>query len=128
MDSETCIKGNCSARRSLAPSANAFDPAIECYVRWIPFLLNGDVGGGLRRNWHGAFRCAMMRSSNDGMGRTECDHHDRQKRWGDRSHATRRFSARSLPRFGTTSKVTLAPSASDVKPVCVPKTLFELMP
>ena len=37
-------------RRSLAPSANAFDPAIECYVRRIAVLLNGDVGGGCRRS------------------------------------------------------------------------------
>src|ERR1035438_3420519 len=33
-----------------------------------------------------------------------------------RSHCSRRFSADSLPLFGTMSNVTLAPSASELKP------------
>jgi hypothetical protein len=72
--------------------------------------------GGLRRNLRTTFRCTMMRSSNDDLDRVERDQDNRQKRSSDRSHAIRRFSALSLPRFATMSKDTLAPSASEVKP------------
>jgi hypothetical protein len=64
-----------------APAADAFDPAIESDVRWIAVPFYRDVG----RNWHGTFRCAMMRSSNDGVGRAEHDHNDRQKHTGRHS-------------------------------------------
>ena len=61
----------------------------------------------------GCLRRAMMRPSNDGLGRAERDHHDRKKHSRNRSHAIRKFSALSLPRFATMSYETLAPSASD---------------
>ena len=38
-----------------------------------------------------------------GLGRAERDHDDRQWHPSERSDATRRFSALSLPRFGTMS-------------------------
>src|SRR5450631_3470215 len=63
-----------------APSANALAPAIESEVRGIAVLLLGIC----RRL---AFRHAMMRLSDDGVGRAERDHHDRRSR--NRSHAIR---------------------------------------
>jgi hypothetical protein len=95
------------------PSANTFDPAIKGDVLGVSVLLLRDVRVDLSRRWRGAFRRAMMRSSNDGLGRAERDQHDCQEHSRNGSHAIRGFSALSLPRFVTMSKDTLAPSASD---------------
>jgi hypothetical protein len=102
-------KGQRKSRRReagglLAPSTNTFNLAIESDVRGVAVLL-GRTGrfGRSRRRRHGSFRCAMMHSSKDRVGREERDHRDCQKRSRARFHVTRRFSALSLPLFGTTS-------------------------
>ena len=100
----------------LAPPANTLDLAIKSDVSRMAVLFRGDVGGGLCRNRPDAVRSAVMGPCNDGVGRAERNHHDRQKDSRGRSHAIRRFSALSLPRFGTMSNVTLAPSTNEVKP------------
>jgi hypothetical protein len=88
----------------LAPSTNTFNLAIERDVRRVTIFLGraGRFGLSLRSR-HSSFRCAMMRASKDGVRCEKRDHDDRQKRSGARFHVTRRFSALSLPLFGTTS-------------------------
>jgi hypothetical protein len=87
----------------LATSTNTFNLAIESDVCRVAVLLGRTGRFGRSRRRHNSFRCAMMRSSKDRVGREERDHHDCQRRSRARFHVTRRFSALSLPLFGTTS-------------------------
>jgi hypothetical protein len=61
----------CRPPRQLAPAANAFNPAIKSDVLGMTVLLWDYGGTGLRPRRCGCLRCAMMRSSNDGVGRAE---------------------------------------------------------
>jgi hypothetical protein len=92
-----------STAGQLAATTNAFDLSIESDIRGVAVLLGrtGGFGLGCRRR-HSSFRRVMMRASIDGCSCAERYHRDRQKRLAG-SHEMRRFSALSLPLFGTTS-------------------------
>jgi hypothetical protein len=113
---ETYATSAVTNRRRLAPSTNTLDLAIESDVGRVAVLLGRTGRFGLsRRRRHSRFRCAMMRSSKNRVGR-EKRHDHCAKRSRTRFHANRRFSADSLPLFGTMSNVTLAPSRRSLNP------------
>ena len=104
-------------QRLSAAFANSFNSAIESDVRRIAVLLDRIGCFGLsRRSRNSSFRRAMMRPSNDRGGYANRDHYDCQKRSHPNFHLTFRFSALSLPLFGTMSNVTLSPSRRSFRP------------
>src|SRR6267143_5282663 len=104
-------------RSRLAPTANTSDLSIERDV--VGIACDATRIGLSRRLMIGRRAFGMMMRGLAREGRRRCHKHhdhDRDQRSHFNPHFTRRFSALSLPRFGTISNVTLAPSRRSLRP------------